>query len=204
MQAPEETSLYRVAVQMLQLRDLLQMAGIYAFASGQNRRNLLERLREERGTRIYEVCLSVEYTMSVLRTVARDLRDAYHTHAEADTICKHALSDFTKKKGHLPLVQPWFGGFGQVILMETIGDTPEENERLQCERDGVKERQRDMENRKAWHTNKTLNLALYDDDFGPLPTDKKDYKLVIRAPELVARDHASMWNEVERAVSSFH
>ena len=203
MQLPEVTSLYRVAVQMLQLRDLLQMAGIYAFVSGDTRRFLLERLKE-RGERIYELCLSIEFTMSVLRTVARDLRDAYHTHKEADCICKQALCDFTKKKGTLPLVQPWYGGFAQVILMETIGDTLEDTERLQCERDGVKERQRDMENRKAWHSNKTLNLALYDDDFGPHTIAKKQYKLVMRAPELVVQDQARMWNEVERAVSSFH
>jgi hypothetical protein len=119
--------------------------------------------------------------MCVLRTVAKDLREAYHSEAEADTLCALAHRDFYNSIGQLaPPLPSDIGAFHWVINQE----------RPVWPQSGEEERAAHMRNREAWHRAKTLNMPLYDDDFGPTPAPPR-YSLVITAPSVVTRLLAS-------------
>lgn len=175
---------------MVLRRAMLHNFGVWGSLHGQKRQERWQHFKNTGSVSEVNLCLSMDYTMSLLRTVAKDLRHRHHSLDEADAICARAYAD---DRG----IDSGGGGgcrpqtFGLVILLETWGDTREENDEIRRNRDPAAETALDVANRKAWHANKTLNIQLYDDLYGPTPPDA-EYLSIIRPPEVIASERKHM------------
>lgn len=193
MTEAKETPLYALALQQLQLREWLHQCGIPAsMTMGEER---TARLKLAVAVEWRDFAQSCDYTMAVLRTVGRDLRNTYYNSETADAICAQACRDYCAAGG-MALYQGMLPPrFSDVFLAELFNEQSRQfvPTALALE----------MANRRAWHAQKTLDLGLYDDDFGPVPFRKRD-TFILPAPAVVARERDAFLAGVERACSKLY